>query len=1575
MNPTMNITVRVLVAQARAALAQLRQSVGGVGFGGAAAGATAFGSALNGMRIDRFGSQMQWLGRQIEYNFTLPLVAAGAAVMKMALDNEKALVRIQKVYGDAGHDANFYANEIKALEKAFVALSNQFGVSQADTLNIAADWAAAGASGLALAKAVQLTMKTMVLGEMDAADATRALISIQAQYGFTVDELSKTIAVLNMVENQTGTSMKDLVEGFSRAAGVAKAMGVGVRELAADIAALTPATGSAANAGNALKTIFSRMMSTTQDAAEVLKLMGINTLSFSWQAANAQDKLIMMAHAFHGLSDAQQGFVSSIIASRYQVNRFEVLMSALLDPLGYYQRALDATADSAAVYRQAQKELNAVLTSSPQRLKILWTTMQNAAADIIQPLIPLVLWLATALQNLVQAFSDLNPGLQKFILFGLAIIAVVGPVIRYIGAFQILIFELGGLFKLLWVPISGTISLLWTLISVPVGMAFTLWGAGLRLFIGFFATLPGIFNVVMLGVLRTTTWAATAIPAAWFIMQRTFFWITLGIGLGVTNLFKIMFAGIEPVILAGVARLGVIYRAGLAGIEATLLSFAAVSGVIWRVATTNPLLLVQGMFMAIIGFMGSILPTIRTASTAVMAAMTGPWGIAISGLIVLIAVFWKQIKQMFENAVGWFTNNGKNIGNAFTPIAKAAQAVRNAVIKAFNALPSGIQNALMAVVRTVAAAAKAVYSWFSYINPWARHSPSLVDNVTSGVAEIKRQYASLTDVGSAFARAGADLKLFAAAVAAVNRSAEANHYAEIRAELIKVAVDAVGPFDRLIKELYQLEDQLTSVKDAMDAQQAVVDALKTQLDGANDALDLQKDLLQQMKDEADNYSTQIGRINGDLEVLTGTREALRQAGAGSDILGPMDDQIKMLKDQKKGINDQLDAAQKAYNDQKKLVDDLTAARDKLQASYDLEKKKLDEINDAYGKIRDRISDITGAIQDFQSSIDSLNAGSGKADDLANSFNAGAGANFADVGGSGGIGREGGIADQASQIDDFTKQLQDETKKMFGMFNFLDPIKKGWNKAWDWIKTTFGPLTNAVGNFFAHLVDNVPNPFANIGKDSFSGFLDGMKSLLEGIKGFGEAVWRLIGKPLQELWAAIKDALGGALDKIGPQITKFKDLWEPLQKLWLEIVPILKIVGAIVGGVLVFAFTVLVDVLKNVVGPIINWLIDVIAGIIRVLRGVIEFIVGVFTGDWKLAWQGIKDIFGGLWDIIWSTLKNAVLLIWGVIKGLVEGIVDFFVWLWDELVGHSIIPDIINGIMSWFQKGADFLKGIMDFIVSIISWVWTNVIQPQWNAISALWMWLVGKIGEGVDRWKYYFQIAEAVLVYLHQIAVDRVNAMKDKFWELVDRIKDVVNNIKNWIDNVIEKFLGMGARLKFDGIFDGLKNAFKSAINWVIGKWNNLNFGVGDFSVGTPNIPLLAKGGKTNGVAIVGEGNPNYAEYVIPTDPAYRKRAWTLMDQLAGDLGVRDLLGSGQTMKAFSEAILRGVSGDKVQFFASGGVLGGTRLRGSGKAGVVVVSHSEHSEYHFHGNLEFPNIKDGSDAEAFIDNLRALVGK
>jgi len=63
---------------------------------------------------------------------------------------------------------------------------------------------------------------------------------------------------------------------------------------------------------------------------------------------------------------------------------------------------------------------------------------------------------------------------------------------------------------------------------------------------------------------------------------------------------------------------------------------------------------------------------------------------------------------------------------------------------------------------------------------------------------------------------------------------------------------------------------------------------------------------------------------------------------------------------------------------------------------------------------------------------------------------------------------------------------------------------------------------------------------------------------------------------------------------------------------------------------------------------------------------------------------------------------------------------------------------------------------------------------------------------------------------------------------------------------------------------DAIKNAFRSAINFIIRGWNGIQLTldppgpIGKFTIGTPDIPLLASGGNItrSGMAMVGERGP-----------------------------------------------------------------------------------------------------------------------
>lgn len=1689
MNSFVNVQVRVLAAQAQAQLAQLNQRIAQLegSFGKAHGKAGQFGNTLNRMGLDAFGSRVQWAGRQLEYNFTLPIVAASAAAFKLALDNEAAFTRITKVYGDAAHGAQFYSAEIGALRTNFEVLSNAYGVNQSEVLGVAASWAAAGASGLALAKSVDLTMQTMILGEMDATEATQALIAIQAQYGFGVADLTKTIATLNMVENQTGISLMGLVQGFEKAAGMARSTGVDVRHLAAMLAALVPATGSASAAGNALKTIFSRLISPTKETVEVLGLMGIEFGAMSWKSATMTDRLITMAKKFQGLSDAQKGVVSSVAASRWQVNKFEVLMRDLLNTNGYYQRALNATADDTQVYAQMQKELNAVLSSNPRKLQIIWTMLQNAAADIITPMIPLLLWLATAVQRVVQAFSNLPPGVQMGIMAMLAFLAVVGPIIRIGGAIILMVGELGHLFALLAVPIRLAGSALGFLLKFPImaflnAMGFMARGAVVALsLMG-----PGIrtvMNLVQGILLRGAVAAGIAWRAGWGFIT------TVGVGALQTMYVAVGYAmaRMTALMVAGARALGIAWRAGLIGMVAIQRAWGMLMAISWSRVFVVMGAITTGGFAAIGTMMGRFVGIIRAFSGAAIAALTGPWGIAITAVLLLVFAFWDELKGAWS-------------------------ALVRGTVNAFNSLPRGIMGAMQAVVNVVASAVKAVYKLFSYLNPWAHHSPSLVENVTTGMDAVTKQFQRARSVGDIFKRAGMDLAAFGRATAKVKSIAQNLEFAEMRKNLKGVAPGALASFDRLVKVLGPLRSLLASMKPALDAQAATTEKWKNALDAANDALDKQEKILAKLQKVADTYSNQLSEaqarldgfanapivgmkemgdaifenemqqkklrlelmkmedavgpldklqsrveaINGQIEMLRGQQAELRNAGAGSEILSVYDDQIAMLEDQQDAINAQIlplkdlenaiddlarkgeeldlenslkfdplkkqiddvanamkelpfdeimagviknkeevnklteayKKAQAAVDQQQKIVDLLTARRDAVQEVYDLESKKLEALQKEYDKVADSIRDIEQALQDVGSASDAINrakkaakgakggGGAGGMSPGAENFMAGAGGNFPDPGGFAQIGREGGIGDQASMIDDFTKEMAKKTADMFGMFNFLDPIKKGWNAAWGWVKSNIGPVFSAIGSAFKDQFSGM-NPF-----EGASTWLDTIKSVGSTIGDAFKMIWDLIGPEVVDLAKSAWKGLQDAFTQIQPEVEKFRELIGPmgeaLGNAWKLVKPIL----LIVLGVVLMVLKAIIRGIAGAIGPVLKGIGALIGGIVRVIRGLIEIVTGIFTGDWKMIWKGVTDIVSGTWKAIWGVISNAGLALWGLVKGIVTGIFDFFVWLYDELVGHSIIPDMVRDIIAWIATlPAKAYAALSTFAAKIVArakeawdkfkagsvagwsifWEWLKT-RPQaaYNGLVSMKDKLKASATEALNNFKVGASVVwGAISSWFGSRAADAKARLSGMASALADRARSAMDTFKSaftgkW-EGIKDFFAGIGGKVKSavgnlaNILYNIGKSIMQGLLNGIKDAWND----VADYLSGLATKIKNLKGPiEKDRVMLVDEG----AAIMQGLQKGMAKE-WGAVDNWLGGIA-----GTIQGTMAASQAINRTLSSENG---TSIGQVNRGHAEGYNTGGSTTIN--------LYGNLEFPNISNGNDAEELILNLEAIV--
>jgi TP901 family phage tail tape measure protein len=1775
----MNIMVQVISRNAGTQLAalqgQLNLTTAALARANAAASSPyAFGGTRHLSALSRFGNQLQWTGRQLQYNFTLPIVLAGAAATNFALENEKAFTRVAKVYGDASLSAETMKSELDSLRGAFEALSNHYGVHQAEVINIAADWAAAGASGVALARGVEQTLRVMVLGEMEAAAATKALISIQAQYNLSSGELVDTMAKLNVIENQTAISMQGLIEGFQRSAGVARAAGVDVDHLGAMLAALVPSAGSAAQAGNALKTIMSRILSPTKDATEKMKAMGIAVEGAAWANANGAQRIEILAQKYHGLADSQKAVVAAAIASRYQVNKFQILMDDVYRSLdkntresSRYATALDATQVRTEYLAQAEKELNAVLESQPQQMKQIWVILQNALAQIIKPMIPVILMAANGLRVMAEAFRDLPPEVQKAITYGLLFLALFGPMLRYIGSTMTLIGELMWFFGGLAGMIFGAVKAMGSFLLLPFKGAGTAIG-GLGTGLAWLATQAGrgvkaLWALVTIGpILRTVLGASSAIIFRMGTML-----------LGAWTLMLFRMAAVTGPMLAAVTRVFVMWQAGLIRLM-TLIRISVLGGWLAIVASTKfvgPAMLVafRSLWtgMAVIAGMGTayIVGTVRAMwlgmvalfanwrailvgiwvkMWAVMVAVTkggiaaigrwivaglatlvSPWTLLVVAVLGVLYAFRDQIGQLIQNVINYFRNLPPGVADAFRPVVAIFHAAVAAVIRGFNALPEGVRNALIAVVNIVASAARQVYELFSYLNPFARHSPSLVDNVTEGMAVIKSKFASITEIGGPIKAAYRDLKAFGEATKALLKGMDSSERSEQRSNLGKVAPGALDEFDKLVSRLKQLNGMLARLKSAVDSQQAVVDKWSASLDNANAKLDIQEKKLSELQkvldgakdslDEAkqalqdyvdtplagmgamedqifanemaqkrlrlellrmedagqstDDLSKKLQALAGQIEFLSGEQRALRDAGAGSEILGVYDQEIDKLEEQSRAIQGQageyaklstelerlqrqgeildlekslkfdelvrqiekaaettkelsfeeimagiqktnaeidkytteVNDATTAVNNQQKAVDAATAARDAIQARYDAEIKKLDELKDAYSKVQDTIQDITGALSDMASAAsDAIEKAKGAKGGKGGGAGGGLGAagDFPDVGGAGGLGREGGIGSQADLIDKFTQDLATKTGDLLGGFDMFGPIKKKFGELKGWFSTNIGPIFGVVGDAATQIFGGIDwaAPFRNADWTGVKTMWETVKDIFRTALDWIKSGINLFKDDFMQIWGVIKAFFINIWNEVGPEITKFKDLLTPLGEAFSNIWMILKPLVAIVGVALLGAFKLVSSVIANVLGPVLDLVVGLLKNVIKVIRGVIEFIVGVFAGDWEMAWTGIKDIVSGIFGAIWEIIKGAGKILWGIVSGIVEGIFDFFMWLYDELVGHSIIPDMVNAIIDWFKslpgKAWEALKSLGEKIMSIVSaaWTaWTNANTAAWNLISTWFKGLASKV------WDYIKDIPTK----MKERATEAINFFKsgaEEAWNKVadwlrgrkDAVSGYVNNVKDGLKTVAVTAMNYfkdGFTDKWDnirswlgGMLDRVKSAIGSISLYSIGKsifqslWEGLKSTWGDIKnwlggIGTQikNVKgpiekdrkLLIPEGKaimsSLGIGLEGEW-PAVQSWLKAVGPGI---ADAIVSGASAGVPMSLKSGSGATVASLANRADRRIDG----------AMGATESKSG-------TSYGTRYEVHFHGDIAFPGIKDSGDAEEFLLNLEAIVG-
>jgi hypothetical protein len=252
----------------------------------------------------------------------------------------------------------------------------------------------------------------------------------------------------------------------------------------------------------------------------------------------------------------------------------------------------------------------------------------------------------------------------------------------------------------------------------------------------------------------------------------------------------------------------------------------------------------------------------------------------------------------------------------------------------------------------------------------------------------------------------------------------------------------------------------------------------------------------------------------------------------------------------------------------------------------------------------------------------------------------------------------------------------------------------------------------------------------------------------------------------------------------------------------------------------------VEFITKILGKAFAWIKTAAGNVLGWVKSNWPLLLGILTGPIGLAvalivkhWDAIKGAVTGAINTVLGFVKSHWMLILGIITGPFGLAVALTIKYWDKIKGaiHTAVGAVFGFLRSHWKTIVAILLGPFAIAVKLI-----------------------------LDHWRQIKSMAASAVSFV----VGKFTAFVGFFASIPGRIASVAK-----------------------GMFNGIKGAFRGAINWIIDKWNNLELRIGGISIDppgpgsisipsvslkTPDIPRLAGGGNVlaPGMVEVGERGP-----------------------------------------------------------------------------------------------------------------------
>lgn len=383
-----------------------------------------------GKEIKAVGDSMQQVGNKIAdvgstltTRVTVPIVAAGGAMVSKFAEVDKTMTLTNQTMGNSTEQAELLND---AMEQA--AANSVFGMNDAAqaSLNFARAGLTAEQAASALAPAMNLAAGEA--GDLDTVSG--GLVATINGFGDTFNEAGRYADVFAAACNNSALDVNTLSESMSVAAPIFRTAGKDVEDAALMLGVMADAGIDANTAANSLKTGMARLAEPTKQAREAMEKYGIAMEDIWNPDGSMKDMTVIQENlnkAFANLSEQEQMAAAGAIFGKNQMSAWLAVINTAPEDV---QSLNESIRESTGVTQEMSNAMMSGFGGSIEKLKssidVLMTSLGGLIAEYLTPVIEKI-------QGVVDAFMALDDETKQHIIQIAGIVAAVGPILLIVG--------------------------------------------------------------------------------------------------------------------------------------------------------------------------------------------------------------------------------------------------------------------------------------------------------------------------------------------------------------------------------------------------------------------------------------------------------------------------------------------------------------------------------------------------------------------------------------------------------------------------------------------------------------------------------------------------------------------------------------------------------------------------------------------------------------------------------------------------------------------------------------------------------------------------------------------------------------------------------------------------------------------------------------------------------------------------------------------------------------------------------------------------------------------------------------